>query len=727
MTTNVNYERLRLHGVSEQAIDFLERSLVIDPALRLTDDECLHHAWITHKGPGKDYFAAQLYYTQRGPRPPSDECSTRSTERVEEDELIAFASQLNVADPRRDPDESVDEEFPSEELEEIEAMAPPRRNREVQRESQEEEVSLAEYTDDLESSGPPLPSHPVQQQQPGRLFGEVTQSVLQSSGVLDWQARAALGVASQGNRDPTVSESHYEGTSQFPLSYYIDSSNQSVSPHPAPPHDSGGPAPSLFGAEAMVGDMKMDTVMEDAPSPHTTDQAASQKTEETRHQHEAFQAKAPQSTSSSQRLYSTTPPQPQQPIQPTGSMKESKKHASDSIEVSASKRHELATGRSNLHPSVLVAEPSFEEPSTSLTHESKHLESDSVEISNRKRFKLPAARSNAHQSMVSTTAQAEMTTQRPAGSSQKSKKRESKSVEVSTTKRMEPTSEEPGARQSMAAPTARKDGKSGSPTATTSKPDTTVQQGPPSTTQTNPNTPSSSFTTQASSTAPPSTDLPRPPPTIYGTLTTTSKSLPYPTIPLTKRCTSFGRHTENDYYWPHARDSRVALRAFDITFWRQGIDADLAHNPSLNWPAFADISAIVSTRTSRWVFVNGVHLRKGPGDKYLYGHLRSGDVVTVFGPDELVPPEGKKVTEWLEFEVDIKIGKSKETRGKDEVFKVVEDVRKGARASSVASSGKGDEVAVAGAKDPANSFPPPAKPAASTSANKSMRAPGKGK
>ncbi|KAI4156882.1 MAG: hypothetical protein LQ346_009126, partial [Caloplaca aetnensis] len=178
--------------------------------------------------------------------------------------------------------------------------------------------------------------------------------------------------------------------------------------------------------------------------------------------------------------------------------------------------------------------------------------------------------------------------------------------------------------------------------------------------------------------------------------------------------------------WPNAFDTRVASCAFDICFWRPNIEADLAHNPALNWPAFADISAIISTRTSKWIFVNGIHLRKGT-DRFLYGHLKTGDVVTVFGPDELVPAEGKKVTEWLEFEVDIKIGRSKEVRGKDEPKFVVEERSRTGRGSSIAGSDKGDEPAGAGAKDTAKSFPPPAKPAASTAANKSMRAPGKGR
>ncbi|KAI4181685.1 MAG: hypothetical protein LQ346_006722, partial [Caloplaca aetnensis] len=446
MTTEVDYERLRMRGVSEDASDFLQRSLVIDPALRMTDDECSRHAWITDEkwqrkaiSPAQNFFA-QLH-AQRGPRPPLDECSTRSTERVGTDELIQVASQLKLAQ----------EDLPSEELE-------------------EEEISLAEYNDDLESSD--SPAHQVQQQ-PRRLFGEVTQSALQSSGVLDWQARAALEVASQGNKgDPTVSESHYEGASQFPLSYEIDvdSSNQSFpssSHHPPPPRDSGGPAPSLLGAEAMVDQLKMDTVMGDAPSPNTTDPATSQKTDDTRDQNEVIRTEALQSTSSSQGLHSTTPPQAQLSTQPTASIhqpprsiQESKKHASDSIEVSGSKRHELATGRSSVQASVLVAAPSVEESSTSSIHESKQRDSETTEISSRKRFKLPAGRISAHQSMTATTAHAPAISPEHAGSIQESKKRESDSIQVGTSKSIKPTTEKSGAHQSMAAPTTHNEGQS---------------------------------------------------------------------------------------------------------------------------------------------------------------------------------------------------------------------------------------------------------------------------
>ncbi|KAL8897405.1 MAG: hypothetical protein Q9207_007230, partial [Kuettlingeria erythrocarpa] len=462
MTTDVDYDRLRMRGVSEDAIDFLQRSLVIDPALRMTDDECLSHAWITdEKWQQRKAISPAHQNTQRGPRPPVDECSTRSTERVGTDELIMVASQLKLAH----------EALPSEELGNNEAMSQPERDPEAEEDLQEEEISLAEYNDDLESSDPP--AHHVQQQQPRRLFGEVTQSALQSSGVLDWHARAALEVASQGNnRDPTVDESHYEGASEFSLSYDVDvdTSNQpfppsSHHPPPPPPRDSGGPAPSLLGAEAMVDQLKMDAVMEDAPSPNSTDPATSQKTDDTRDQNEAVPNEALQSTPSSQGLYSATPPQAQLSTQPTApyhkptrSMQESKKHASDSIEVSASKRHEVAAGRSSAQPSVLVAAPSVEHSSTSSVHETKQHDSETTEISSRKRFKLPAGRISAHQSMTATTAHAEVTSPEHAGSIQDSKKPESDSIEVGTSKSIKPTTEKSNAHQSMAAPTTHSEG-----------------------------------------------------------------------------------------------------------------------------------------------------------------------------------------------------------------------------------------------------------------------------
>lgn len=655
MTTSVDYTRLRLSGVSEDAVDFVKRSLVTNAAARPSDGDCLAHAWITQK---KRHQDSQVGHQEAFPEV---QYNTRDTERAPEEELNAFASQLSIADRHYGRDDVLGEGIPSEELEleEIQEMGQSKRKGEY-RDEFEEEASISEYNDDLASFNSPL--EPLQQQ-PKRLFGEVTPSALRSSGTLGWQARAALEVASQGQRDLNVSESHYEGTSQFSITDYLKPRNEpttSHSPPPPPQLNFDSAAPSLLGTEAMVGQMKMDSEMADPSLPSTQGQVTSPEVEETRVRIPQIGADGNQSNTSSQGLYSATPPPSPKPNlptasthEPTGSKKEPKKRDADQIESRTSKRNKS----------------SAEESATVTTH-------PEPEAGNT----VTAADPNQH---------------------------------------------------------------------------AIIQQAASFNPQTQPsNTPSSS-TTKASDTSPvtttapvtitashPSISLPPPATPSFGTLTTLPNSIHYPTINLTKRVTTFGRNPIADHKWLDIYDIRVPKEAFGIVFWRPSIENVLAHNPNLNWAAFNDISALITTRTSKWILINDVKLEQGK-DCWLYGHLKTGDVITVFDPVEgaktTTTTTGKE-SECLKFYVDIKIGKSKELRMEGEVFKVVEEkvvyekkmaeiksrqasMRASQEALAVAAgNGKATSgYAVAGAEEGDSTVAAPADPSAS--AGTSMPAP----
>ncbi|KAL9021919.1 MAG: hypothetical protein Q9185_000933 [Variospora sp. 1 TL-2023] len=352
MNTSVDYVRLRLGGVSEPAIDFVKRMLVVEPASRPSDSECLDHPWLSQKtwSEGSTTNLEILLQTQRQAQLPEDE-RTRSTERADEDDLNAFASQLSIADQRSRYEELYGQQR-LEDIEEMEAMGQSKRKREgAEEEDFDHGPSLGEYNDDDFLSIQPG------QQQPRMLFGEVTRSVLQSSGVLDWQAKTALDVTSQGNYDPTASESRYEGASQLSSTDFPHAQDSSL------PIDSqseayvDSAAPSLLGAEAMVGQLKMDSAMVDASSQNSDAHVTSPKTEASKERTEELEAGGITSTASSQGLYSATPPPSSKRKQPlastheaTGTIAKSKKHDADPIEFLSSKRSKTATNKPNDQP-----------------------------------------------------------------------------------------------------------------------------------------------------------------------------------------------------------------------------------------------------------------------------------------------------------------------------------------------------------------------------------------
>ncbi|KAL8993077.1 MAG: hypothetical protein Q9188_007422, partial [Gyalolechia gomerana] len=356
MNTTVDYDKLRLGGVSDDAIDFLKRILVTDPASRLTDSQCLDHPWITRKARPEASTQDLQAWTQA----PFEDHATRDTKRADEADLNAFASQLSIAD--RDGsrlDNDGDEELPSEDLDEIQEMGQSKRKRQGEGDC-DEEPSLDKYNDDLTTSDS-LRLHPAAQQQPRRLFGEVTHSALQSSGALDWQANAALEVGNPGHRNPALSESHYAGESQFSAADYPNVQEQpAIITYPSlRTDDPSGAAPSLLGAEAMVGQLNMDSVMADAPPSDTDGQPATPTAERFREKTPQSPAEGHQFTTSSQGLYSATPPRSaHHPQEPTASSHQHNSPSARHKKHGTAVAHSPTTRRTSTHPDQSKDDPS---------------------------------------------------------------------------------------------------------------------------------------------------------------------------------------------------------------------------------------------------------------------------------------------------------------------------------------------------------------------------------
>lgn len=148
-----------------------------------------------------------------------------------------------------------------------------------------------------------------------------------------------------------------------------------------------------------------------------------------------------------------------------------------------------------------------------------------------------------------------------------------------------------------------------------------------------------------------------PPPSLLGTLTTTPESYISITIPLHDRLTSWGRGPGCTVSHPDKQDTRIPKNALKIMFWAPGMENWVKQGK--DWRMIEGIHTILSTSTSKCVWVNGVELRaasKG-GEEALYGKVYSGDAVTVWnGSDGAV----------LRFVVEVGYGGSAGARPKGE-------------------------------------------------------------
>ncbi|KAL8912995.1 MAG: hypothetical protein Q9171_002126 [Xanthocarpia ochracea] len=440
------------------------------------------------------------------------------------------------------------------------------------------------------------------------LFGQISPAALRSSGALGREARRALGMPSQVGGEVFSDESHYEGSSLISATDYPNVENQPAPVAQSRHFDSGEAAPSLLGAEAMVDQLHMDSTMADRSVSETDNEVLAPNVEGANEQGSQSGLDKSQSAQSDDYLYKATPPRSRRRLdEPSDPMRESKR-----VKI----QHETF-GALDFNSQMKFAEVTASRPGYG-----EHAASTNA---------VNAGQKTANTSAAITTNETPdpqgpmFITQLPATSTPSS--------------------------------LMTKPDKTVAPRATIiTKPTTTI--GPTSTTQLNATTP-----TAAQFTPPPP-----PGPVTYGTLTPTASSLPFSPIVLKQRVTTFGRHPACDYTWPNSLDTRVPKFALDIAFWRPRLERSLAKHPTLKWQNEKDLRAIIATRTSSAIFVNGVALTKSPdAEKGLrYGVLKTGDLVLVFDEKGKEGGNGKK----LEFRVDVRIGRSKSKRRDGQVFEV---------------------------------------------------------
>ncbi|KAI4241599.1 MAG: hypothetical protein LQ352_007410 [Teloschistes flavicans] len=574
--SSVNWDRLVHGGVSEVAVDFLQKMLVVEPSHRLSDDECLAHPWITD-GPGiGEHFGSFTQNTQKS----SENVNTRDTERADPEQLSAFASQLSLLSRLRKQQPQHDEQSLSEDIEQRHEMVQSKRKREGQHDSEDDltNPSLVESEDDLI---PSILRNPTAPPPAKKMYGEIDPAALRSSGTLGRNAHAALELTSQTHEDLLMSDSHYEGESIISINDYPHHQGRVTSNLNPQSNESGGDAPSLYGAEALVEEMNMHSPMADVTSPEKENHPAAPDVDVSEERTSEAKVGKAGSTTSSQGLYSATPP------------------------PSTKFKKPSMSGRAAKGPSV---QP--EDQDAGFLEQQKNAEKSS---------RQPTATNpiaNPEQDISSASPDP------PA--------------HVGATEQGQPSATRPELAHTPSAATI-KASKSKTPALTTT----------------------------------PATNLP-PPINDFGSLIPTPGSALCPVLKLKSRITSFGRNPIATYQWPDNKDTRVPKLACDIIFWRPGIDHDMKINPNLNWQAYGDITAIITTRTSQFILVNNVQLRRGT-DCYLYGKLHTGDIITIFEPLSSAKPLTGKASEYLRFQVEVTIGRSKEARKEGEPFVVIED------------------------------------------------------
>ena len=259
MTSPLDRGRLKNAGVSNEGIDFVSKMLVVDPAGRSTETELLQHPWIANAG-------------QEHINDVQMEGGASALDSIDEGGSELDASQLSLAENPLDHEIDDSEDGLNSEVDEIEG------GRESKRFRLDRPGDNPRGPEGLSADGisyPHLPGEPTESvysevappaPTTGRLFGEIGASALRSSGVLGYDAHAALEMPLEGSRDDSfdTSESWIDDARMIG-----DEGAFSAAGYPAaqPGLVSTGAAPSLFGAEALVGQLNMTSLASSGSAP----------------------------------------------------------------------------------------------------------------------------------------------------------------------------------------------------------------------------------------------------------------------------------------------------------------------------------------------------------------------------------------------------------------------------------------------------------------------------
>lgn len=251
MTSPLDRGRLKNAGVSYEGIDFVSKMLVVDPAGRSTEAQLLKHPWITKIGQVIDADDVQMAG------------GTRALDSIDECGSELDVSQLSLAENALDQEINDSEDELNTDVDEIEGGRESKRFKTSDRPHGPEDDHISyphlpgEPTESVYSEPAPPPTTTT-----GRLFGEIGASALRSSGVLGFDAHAALEMPLEGSRDESfdTSESWIDDARIISDEGALSAAGY---PQAQPGLVSMGGAPSLFGTEALVGQLNMTSLGSD--------------------------------------------------------------------------------------------------------------------------------------------------------------------------------------------------------------------------------------------------------------------------------------------------------------------------------------------------------------------------------------------------------------------------------------------------------------------------------
>lgn len=270
MTSPLDRGRLQNAGVSKEGIDFVSKMLVVDPAGRSTEAELLQHPWISKAGQ-VDIGDLQM------------ESGATTLNSIDERDSELDASRLSLAENPLDHEIDDSEDGLNTDVDEIQGG---RESKRFKLDEPGDHLRISEGLSDDHISYPHLPGEPTESvyselappptATTGRLFGEIGASALRSSGVLGYDAHAALEMPLEGSRDESfdTSESWIDDARMISDEGAFSAARYSQA---QPGLVSMAAAPSLFGAEALVGQLNMTSLASGGSA------SSSQSTLETRH------------------------------------------------------------------------------------------------------------------------------------------------------------------------------------------------------------------------------------------------------------------------------------------------------------------------------------------------------------------------------------------------------------------------------------------------------------
>ena len=599
MTKDVNFDPLRNAGISEEAIDFIGQLLNRNPLLRPNERGCLQHPWIRDVPDNIDYMDEDEV-------PLDIHSGLEAVEEAEEEFLDdeeegAYRAILGLPEVQNDAPlaadaDRLDPRYGAKRRRLSAVVLPKMQSFDFRDEADVvyPKLSEAEPEAGLPRTGNP---NPMPKPRADRLFGEITPSVLRSSGLLGQAAtrQADVPAIRDGVEQISVNDFVTFNTAEPPQRSEIHSDHQLQYPQALPVPALPSSAPSLFGAEAQIGLLNM-------ASPAT----------------EASEGTTPDTTN---------------PLTP--------------------KTRELTPSASEAHSRS--AEPAVVE--------AVHVSPPKIKFS-------PLIDLNELEDEVAHAASM--------------RAREASRIWMHEQKAKTFHTAAESACQSAAAELARtvdartQNGAGGTTTASVGNLTTRFEQ------------PESHLS--YSSTNCTQYDFAKPLPRL-GKFSTLSGSTTSTTIYLSGRMTSWGRDPRSkvgsNVMHTDKMDVRVPKRALQITFWAPGMEERIERGE--DWTTVPGICTIVSTSTSRCIWVNDVELRSQSkeGDARLYGKIYTGDIVTIFKSQN--PTEG-----FLKFRVEIGYGDGAGKRPENEQgFQIKRETvhhQRAIEARSMRESGKENKI-----------------------------------